>query len=452
MSDNEPNPYQEEKGYEPPAGTMADKERDRRLRREEQRKQEEQERQERREREETAEKIERERREKEEKIKKKENKSRSHSSSKASKPDFQRTEKPKSGGWFGAFLVIGGLIWVFSKFGDGNKEHSMPTRDREPQNSSLVDRMEENTEVITEQELPKPSISLEPMTKVLSSDELSSFSIPENRTTPNLSRNRLWNKEGSHIKWFEMSNDGLTPWRRYMGELKNGVPHGKGAMAWVDNNKVFEEIYEGDFINGERSGYGIFVDSYWEEYHGNWYNDYRNGHGVQKYYNGDVYNGQWRNDQKHGKGVMYYYDRFSSDPEKDIYDGEWDSNNKSGYGTLTYADGSIYAGKWKNNKKYGKGIYTSADGRSVYEGEWLDGKEHGHGKLTRVGGLRAFNIYEGEWRNGEKHGQGKSMYPSSLSSGDTITQIEEWNNGKLITQKLAKKNVTFPKNAFKLNP
>lgn len=40
----------------------------------------------------------------------------------------------------------------------------------------------------------------------------------------------------------------------YKGEFKKGLPHGKGRYVWFDGS-----IYDGDWIHGQKDGYGIFT-------------------------------------------------------------------------------------------------------------------------------------------------------------------------------------------------
>ena len=44
--------------------------------------------------------------------------------------------------------------------------------------------------------------------------------------------------------------DGST----YQGEVKDGLPNGKGTQAFPDRRK-----YTGEFVNGQRDGQGIFT-------------------------------------------------------------------------------------------------------------------------------------------------------------------------------------------------
>ena len=71
--------------------------------------------------------------------------------------------------------------------------------------------------------------------------------------------------------------------------------HGKGILYFPDG-KI---LYEGDFINGEKEGYGRF-----------------------NYMDGPYYIGQWVKNKKHGKGIIY------SEEEKIIYDGEVENDKK----------------------------------------------------------------------------------------------------------------------------
>ena len=64
---------------------------------------------------------------------------------------------------------------------------------------------------------------------------------------------------------------------RYVGQVVNGLPEGKGIMYYP---------------NGDR-------------YEGEWRNDNKEGKGIYYYHNGDRYEGDHRNGKKEGKGIMY---------------------------------------------------------------------------------------------------------------------------------------------------
>tara|TARA_B110000285_G_C14637682_1_gene386230 strand:- start:307 stop:465 length:159 start_codon:yes stop_codon:yes gene_type:complete len=52
-------------------------------------------------------------------------------------------------------------------------------------------------------------------------------------------------------------------------------------------------MYEGDWKNGKRSGYGSFRYTNGDIYNGLWLKNKKNGDGFMKYANGDVYNGNF---------------------------------------------------------------------------------------------------------------------------------------------------------------
>lgn len=54
----------------------------------------------------------------------------------------------------------------------------------------------------------------------------------------------------------------------YIGEKKNGVPHGKGKMVWFDGKE-----YDGEWKNGKRHGKGTMIYRDGREFVGDWVND-----------------------------------------------------------------------------------------------------------------------------------------------------------------------------------
>jgi hypothetical protein len=102
---------------------------------------------------------------------------------------------------------------------------------------------------------------------------------------------------------------------KYLGELKNGTPHGRGVFFYNDDQR-----YAGDFIDGKFNGEGIYVFS----------DNHR-------------YTGKWKDGLKHGEG------------------------------TYIWTDGSRYSGSWENDLMNGRGTYTESDGRS-WTGQWSNDK------------------------------------------------------------------------------
>ena len=64
----------------------------------------------------------------------------------------------------------------------------------------------------------------------------------------------------------------------YIGQIKNGLPDGKGKDYYCDGKVK----YEGDFIEGKREGNGKIYFS-----------------------DGNYYIGEWKNNLQHGNGTLY---------------------------------------------------------------------------------------------------------------------------------------------------
>ncbi len=106
--------------------------------------------------------------------------------------------------------------------------------------------------------------------------------------------------------------------------------------------------------------------------------------GTETFASGDIYDGEMVNGIKSGQGRYIWV-------SGDSYEGEWREDNLNGNGVFRYADGSVYDGEWADGERTGFGFYKSVDG-NLYIGHWLGGMVHGHGQLTQAGG----EIYEGE--------------------------------------------------------
>ena len=90
---------------------------------------------------------------------------------------------------------------------------------------------------------------------------------------------------------------------RYVGEIKNGVPEGKGIVYIYNGNR-----YEGDFKNGQPEGKGIYYWNFNDQFRGDRYEgDFKNGNkdgkGIYYYANGDREMGDYLNDKEIGKHV-----------------------------------------------------------------------------------------------------------------------------------------------------
>lgn len=148
----------------------------------------------------------------------------------------------------------------------------------------------------------------------------------------------------------------------YVGQMKDGKPHGKGKYTWSNG-----DFYEGDWVNGKMHGRGKCTWVTGDSYEGDWVKNQRTGKGKHIYASGDFYDGDFVNGLNHGKGKYTW-------ATGDSYEGDWVNDKRTGKGKCTWANGDIYEGDWVNSKMHGKGKYTWADG-SVFEGEWKIGEK-----------------------------------------------------------------------------
>lgn len=232
---------------------------------------------------------------------------------------------------------------------------------------------------------------------------------------------------------------------RYVGEYRNGKPHGRGIMYYSTDDSYNRKYYDGDWVNGIREGNGTLVWTNGAKYVGAWKDDCCNGYGVNYYTNGEIYEGNWLNDKRHGKGKITFAKDNSYN--RKYYNGDWLEDILQGIGTMEWNSGAKYIGGWKNGEKYGEGVYYWAfgdryngnwdderNGKGImyyangdrYDGNFVDGKRYGVGTYyfkdgrKRVGYLKE-NKWEGEatfyftdgrwvkeyWVNGERHGEEK---------------------------------------------
>ena len=85
---------------------------------------------------------------------------------------------------------------------------------------------------------------------------------------------------------------------KYIGQILNGVPEGKGIMYWNNGDR-----YEGDWKNDKIEGKGIYYYNNGDRYEGDWKNGKREGKGIAYYNNGDREMGDYLNGKEIGKHV-----------------------------------------------------------------------------------------------------------------------------------------------------
>jgi len=124
-----------------------------------------------------------------------------------------------------------------------------------------------------------------------------------------------------------------------------------------------------------------------DSYDGEWKNGKKNGYGVYVSEDGQIYEGYWVDNRKEGQGKEV-------DPDGNIYEGEWKHDEHDGYGIETLS-GSKYTGMWKAGVKHGKGVYYFGTGNR-YDGEWIEDRKHGEGIKINADGSKKKQV----WDNG----------------------------------------------------
>ena len=98
-------------------------------------------------------------------------------------------------------------------------------------------------------------------------------------------------------------------------------PGGRGIMKF-DNKSV----YEGQWVDGKRCGFGRLIQENGNMYEGCWKSDLANGYGVFTNLQGYRYEGNWLDDCQEGIGIETW------EASKQKYVGNFSNSKKNGYG------------------------------------------------------------------------------------------------------------------------
>ena len=127
----------------------------------------------------------------------------------------------------------------------------------------------------------------------------------------------------------------------YMGEWKNGVPHGDGRMRTSSGHSYSGQYHEGVF----------------------------QGEGTYVFPSGNVYIGSFNGGKFEGYGKMIF-------SGGSYYMGNWKSGHMSGLGMHVMGESpefsDVYLGNYNNDKKNGLGLYVEPSGKAdvcYYENE-----------------------------------------------------------------------------------
>ncbi|XP_071807191.1 radial spoke head 10 homolog B-like isoform X1 [Asterias amurensis] len=156
-----------------------------------------------------------------------------------------------------------------------------------------------------------------------------------------------WNRgkrHGTGIIRYDV--DGLS---FYEGDWVNDMRQGYGVRRYRSGN-----VYEGEWMANNRHGQGImrWVDLD-ESYNGQWVNGIQDGHGEHTWYLRRLpgsqyplrnqYIGDFQQGKRHGYGVFLYANGAK-------YEGEWMENKKCGRGLFTFKNGRIFEGVFVDDR------------------------------------------------------------------------------------------------------
>ena len=181
----------------------------------------------------------------------------------------------------------------------------------------------------------------------------------------------------------------------YVGEVKNGLPNGKGTFIDPDGFR-----YVGELKNGRLHGQGILAMPHGDQYEGQYIEGQKHGQGTYTWSNGRKYVGAWEKNRATGQGIFTY-------PDGRKYIGAFRDNKFEGIGSLIFPDGRKYTGEWENGLLNGQGKFTHPDGRQ-YSGAWMNGLINGQGTFLWPNGEK----YVGAFKDNKFHWQGTYLWPN----------------------------------------
>lgn len=130
----------------------------------------------------------------------------------------------------------------------------------------------------------------------------------------------------------------------------NGLPDGYGEFTWKDGS-----YHKGLYKEGKKDGKGkMFKKSQIDQKR--WI----------------LYEGDFRNDKRHGYGHIKWSDGSE-------YKGEFDSNEKrTNKGEMRWHDGSVYIGEWSKGKQFGWGSLRTSNNNEIKTGYFVNNKYIGN--------------------------------------------------------------------------
>ncbi|MDR1085166.1 MAG: hypothetical protein LBP22_10010 [Deltaproteobacteria bacterium] len=183
----------------------------------------------------------------------------------------------------------------------------------------------------------------------------------------------------------------------YTGQVNsNGKAEGRGLAKGRDS-------YVGDFKNGKKSGYGVYIDQRSGlRYEGQFADDLANGQGMSLFPSGWLYEGGFKDGQFSGQGTLRLRNIFN-------YTGTFLNNNFDGAGIFEQYGVIKIIGHFKSGKLNGFCTVTVPDG-SGYQADFVNGQPHGQALFFNYQGQENYTTV---FDNGKETGPRQTIANSS---------------------------------------
>jgi hypothetical protein len=155
-----------------------------------------------------------------------------------------------------------------------------------------------------------------------------------------------------------------------------------GYVTWVRDILAISQDEAANTVKTASADLISYVDG--STYQGNILNGLRSGNGVYKNPNGSTYDGSWQQGLPHGKGIF-------TASNKMVYEGDFVAGAPHGKGTLDYAakKGLLkYSGDYFHFMEHGKGTAWYHDDTKTV-GSWFKGSRHGMNETYIAGAEKA---------------------------------------------------------------
>ena len=103
----------------------------------------------------------------------------------------------------------------------------------------------------------------------------------------------------------ELIRDDISKFYNQMNKKFENL-NNKSEIIYNSNGELGRQKYIGEVINGVPNGKGIMYWNGGQRHEGEWKNDRAEGKGIRYYPSGDRYEGNWKNGSFEGKGIFYY--------------------------------------------------------------------------------------------------------------------------------------------------